>query len=184
MGQRPSEKLSVLLVIKDTVRLNIVITQIITLIGVFLGAAASYFATAATERARHKRTMETRWDERKLSVYADYASAVKRVNRVARIVSTARGEPKKFAALLAEMDEAETVRSILFETFILLADPSALKVANAVNLKLWQILRIVRNPATSDDIQRERLASELMSELTDLHQWARLDLGIKGKIAP
>lgn len=126
--------------------------------------------------------METRWDERKLNIYADYASAVKKVNRVARNAVAARDEPRKLTALLAEMDEVEANRSILFETLILLAEPSAVEVANALNQKLWQILEIVRNPATDDDIHRERLAIELMSALTDLHQRARLDLGITGQL--
>jgi uncharacterized membrane protein YccC len=37
--------------------------QIVTLIGVLIGALTSFFATALAERARFRRTMATRWDE-------------------------------------------------------------------------------------------------------------------------
>lgn len=176
------DKLTFWLAFKHPGRFDVMTTQIITLIGVFIGAAVSYFATTATERARHKRAMETRWDERKLNIYADYGSAVKQVNRAARDALAARGEPRKLTALITKMDEAEAHRSILFETLMLLADPTAVEVANAVNQKLWQLLDIVRSPVTADDIDRERLAIELMSALTELHERARLDLGITGQL--
>jgi hypothetical protein len=47
--------------------LSRVISQIVTLVGVIVGALASYLATAGAERARHRRMMSTRWDERKLN---------------------------------------------------------------------------------------------------------------------
>ncbi|WP_155589736.1 hypothetical protein [Streptomyces cavernae] len=45
------------------------VTQIITLIGVLIGALASFLATAMAERAKFRREMATRWDERKLDAY-------------------------------------------------------------------------------------------------------------------
>ncbi|WP_314245124.1 hypothetical protein [Streptomyces sp. DSM 40907] len=42
------------------------ITQIVTLIGVLVGALTSFLATTMAERTRHQRSMATRWDERKL----------------------------------------------------------------------------------------------------------------------
>ena len=86
-------------------------TQIITLIGVLVGALTSYLATTFTEHARHKRALETRWDERKLNVYADYASAVKIANIAAKRAFIARSEPELLTAALAQIDEAEASRS-------------------------------------------------------------------------
>jgi hypothetical protein len=158
------------------------VTQIITLIGVLIGAAASYFATTSIERARHRRALETRWDERKLNTYVDYASAVKATNIAATKVFMVRDQPKELAASIAEMEKAEINRSTLFEALILLAEPVAVEAANVVNQKLWQILKVSRDPALTDDVDRERLAIELMSALTDLHEQARLDLGITGQL--
>ncbi len=49
--------------------LTTMVTQIITLIGVLIGALASFLATAMAERAKFRREMATRWDERKLDAY-------------------------------------------------------------------------------------------------------------------
>lgn len=159
-----------------------VVTQIITLIGVLIGAAASFFATTSIERARHKRELETRWDERKLNTYVDYASAVKEANITAKKAFMVRGEPMALTASIDEMEKAEANRSTLFEALILLADPSAVTAANVVNQKLWRILEVARDPASTDDPAWERLGRELMSALTDLHERARLDLGIRGQL--
>ena len=158
------------------------VTQIITLIGVLIGAAASYFATTSIERARYRRALETRWDERKLNAYVDYASAVKATNITATKAFMMRDQPKELAASIAEMEKAEANRSTLFEVLILLAEPVAVEAANVVNQKLWQILKVARDPALTNDVDRERLVIELMSALTDLHEQARLDLGITGQL--
>jgi hypothetical protein len=159
-----------------------VVTQIITLVGVLVGAAASYFATTSIERARYRRSIETRWDERKLNTYVDYASAVKATNIAATKVFMVRDEPKALAESIAQMEKAEANRSTLFEALILLAAPAAVEAANVVNQKLWQILKVARDPAFTDDVDRERLGIELMSVLTDLHEQGRRDLGISGQL--
>ena len=165
-----------------TTRLNMVATQIITLIGVLIGAAASYFATTSIERARHRRALETRWDERKLNTYVDYVSAVKATNIAATKAFMVRDEPKALAASIVDVEKAGANRSTLFESLILLADPAAVEAANVVNQKLRQILNVARDPVLTDDADRERLSIELMSALTDLHEQARLDLGITGQL--
>ncbi|MET8955943.1 hypothetical protein [Streptomyces sp. NPDC004533] len=53
------------------------ISQILTILGVLIGALTSYLSTSAAERARHRRTLATRWDERKLDTYIEYATCVK-----------------------------------------------------------------------------------------------------------
>jgi hypothetical protein len=51
--------------------------QLPTLVGVLIGAAATYGATSLTERARWRRAQAVRWDEKKVNAYAEYANAVK-----------------------------------------------------------------------------------------------------------
>lgn len=58
--------------------LSITATQIFTLVGVLIGALTSYFAAAAVaERARFRRELATRWDERKLDTYIEYVTCVR-----------------------------------------------------------------------------------------------------------
>ena len=56
-----------------------VVQQLPVLIGVGVGALASYLVTSATERARWQRQQATRWDDKRAQVYAAYGYAVKNV---------------------------------------------------------------------------------------------------------
>jgi len=55
------------------------IQQMPALIGVLIGAVATYAAKAVTERARWRRAQSVRWDEKRVSVYAEYAHVLKQV---------------------------------------------------------------------------------------------------------
>ncbi|MGW1806570.1 hypothetical protein [Streptomyces sp. NPDC002078] len=47
------------------------ISQIVTLVGVLVGALTSYLSVTLAERAKHRRTMATRWDQQSLVLLAD-----------------------------------------------------------------------------------------------------------------
>ncbi|GGM22775.1 hypothetical protein GCM10010129_78920 [Streptomyces fumigatiscleroticus] len=68
------------------------VTQIITLVGVLIGAMTSYLATAMAERAKFRRLMATRWDERKLDTYIEYVSCIKEIQRAAMAAGRARDQ--------------------------------------------------------------------------------------------
>jgi hypothetical protein len=53
--------------------------QLPALIGVVIGALASFLAGAASERTRWRPERSSRWDERRAQAYADYGYAVKNV---------------------------------------------------------------------------------------------------------
>ena len=57
--------------------MNPVVTQILTIAGVLLGAGATFVVTTTTERIRWQRTQSTRWDDKRLAAYTEYANAVK-----------------------------------------------------------------------------------------------------------
>jgi hypothetical protein len=59
------------------VKMDTFLGQLPALVGVLVGALASYLVTVATERRRWRRSMDTRWDERRVVAYAEYATAVK-----------------------------------------------------------------------------------------------------------
>lgn len=54
----------------------LVSSQLFVLAGVIVGALASYLTTAAAERARWKRALDSRWDDRRVEAYGSYARAV------------------------------------------------------------------------------------------------------------
>ncbi|MFC3577643.1 hypothetical protein ACFOZ0_31150 [Streptomyces yaanensis] len=148
-------------------------TQIVTLVGVLIGALTSYLATAIAERAKFRRMMATRWDERKLDTYIEYISCVKEISRAAREALRARDRGEDTTAALTEMEAIEAKRSILFESFILLSDEAAANAAHTVNQRAWELLRVTRNPANGEAALAD---VPLVTSLNVLHEAARADL--------
>ncbi|MFJ2291984.1 hypothetical protein ACIOG7_09770 [Streptomyces sp. NPDC087894] len=150
-------------------------TQIFTLVGVLIGALTSYFATAVAERAKFRREMATRWDERKLDTYIDYLTCVKQIQRAAMEAGRAREQGRDASEALAAMEESENRRSVLFETFILLSDTAA----HTVNQQTWELLRTARTPSTGT---AELRPIPLVDALNVLHDAARSDLTISSSV--
>ncbi|MFD0402032.1 hypothetical protein ACFVHI_28570 [Kitasatospora sp. NPDC127121] len=148
------------------------ITQIATLVGVLLGAITSFVAIGWAERAKHRRLMAARWDERKLDTYVQYATCVKEIAAVAKRAVDAEAGSTARADFLATMEQAEIQRSALFETLVLLASPAAAAVAKAVNAALWESEIAARGHAGVPD------GSVLIELLNAYHSQARLDLGV------
>ncbi|MFI6544095.1 hypothetical protein ACIBO9_12760 [Streptomyces prunicolor] len=153
-------------------------SQIITLVGVLLGAVTSFFATGLAERAKFRQTMATRWDERKLDTYIEYISCVKEANRAARQAVEAHERGEDHSEALSAMDAAEARRSILFEALVLLGDDAASQAAMTVNERLWAILRHTREPSDTPAADRQDLSVSLIEAMNTLHKAARSDLAI------
>ena len=149
-----------------------VITQIVTLVGVLLGALTSFVATGSAERVKHRRLMAARWDERKLDAYVEYATCVKEIAAVSKRAVDAEAGSTARAEFLAAMEQAEIRRSALFETLVLLASPAAVEAAKAVNAALWESEIAAREPTGVPD------GSVLIELLNAYHSQARLDLGV------
>ncbi|CAL9474754.1 hypothetical protein [Streptomyces albus] len=150
-------------------------TQIITLVGVLIGALTSYLVTVTAERAKFRRTMATRWDERKLDTYIAYVSCIKEIHRAAMEAARARDNGEDAAEALARMEANEDKRSVLFETFVLLADESAAAAAHTVNQRTWDLLTRARDASNGLHAMR---AVTLVQALNTLHEAARKDLAI------
>ncbi|MCF3179701.1 hypothetical protein IPZ70_07050 [Streptomyces polychromogenes] len=150
------------------------ITQIVTLVGVLVGALTSFLATTMAERIRHQRAMATRWDERKLNTYIEYAGCVKEISSTGKRARHAGQGTAEREEYLAAMEAAELRRSVLFETLVLLASPAAIEAAHEVNLCLWRELGAARDSGTVS-AEEGRLLMELINRY---HEQARADLGV------
>ncbi|MGW7349914.1 hypothetical protein [Streptomyces sp. NPDC054784] len=151
-------------------------SQIITLIGVLLGAITSFLATTFVERARFRQALVTRWDERKLSMYIEYASCVKDAVRTAKQALEAHDRGRDNAESLANMEAAESRRSVSFEGLVLLADEATAEAAKQVNERLWRLLRCAREPADFSASDRRERGQAIIDALNQLHEAARSDL--------
>ncbi|MEU1197681.1 hypothetical protein ABZ446_15800 [Streptomyces sp. NPDC005813] len=148
------------------------ITQIVTLAGVLIGALTSYLSVTAAERARHRRTIATRWDERKLNTYIEYAACVKEVADASKFARLAVDGSDAFDRFIAAMEEGERRRSALFEALVLLATPPAVAAAHEVNVALWKM------EAEAREHQPPPVLGDLHERLNSYHERAREDLGI------
>ncbi|OLZ70932.1 hypothetical protein AV521_13100 [Streptomyces sp. IMTB 2501] len=150
------------------------ISQIVTLVGVLVGALTSYLSVTVAERTRHRRSMATRWDERKLNAYVEYATCVKEVVGVAKSARRAEEGSEAHKEFMAAMEEGELRRSALFETLMLLAAPPAIEAAHVINVALWERLDRARrhDPPSVADVD------EFHELLNTYHDRAREDLGI------
>ncbi|MFI9493336.1 MULTISPECIES: hypothetical protein [Streptomyces] len=155
-------------------------TQIFTLVGVLIGALTSYFATTVAERAKFRRAMATRWDERKLDTYIEYLTCVKQIQRAAMAAGRAREQGMDASEALAAMEESENRRSILFETFVLLSNEKAATAAHTVNQRTWELLRMARTPSSGT---AELRPIPLVEALNVLHEAARSDLTISSGVS-
>jgi hypothetical protein len=149
------------------------ISQIVTLIGVLVGALTSFLATTMAERTRHRRAMATRWDERKLNTYIEYASCVKEISSTAKRARQAAEGTDDRREFLAAMEAAELRRSVLFETLVVLASPGAIDAANEVNRVLWQQEIATRAGGTTP------VEGDLIALMNAYHEQARADLGVR-----
>ncbi|MFC8918522.1 hypothetical protein ACFT5C_22435 [Streptomyces sp. NPDC057116] len=152
------------------------VTQVITLVGVLIGALASFLATAMAERAKFRREMATRWDERKLDAYIEYT--IKEILRAARTVFAAWEAGEDRAEGLAALEATEAKRSVLFEG-LLLADDDAAELARRVNERTWAVLRLARDPDGEGTPDEVGLA--VIDALNDFHKAAKADLLIGGR---
>src|SRR5690348_4994172 len=109
--------------------------QLLVLLGVVIGALGSYLTTSATERARWKRALDSRWDGRRVEAYASYAQSVKRMIMIASRISAGRGlwsDTEPLAPTQVNLDllaAAEAERASQWETVLLLGHPKTVAAA-------------------------------------------------------
>ncbi|MGW2661378.1 hypothetical protein ACWCW7_10480 [Nocardia tengchongensis] len=110
--------------------------QLPALVGVLLGAAATYLSTSAAERARWRRAQAIRWDEKRLTAYTEYAYAVKKVIGISVRIAAHQGiHPDSNKLPLDEgvvaLAAAEHERTMKWESVLMLASEDAITAARA-----------------------------------------------------
>ncbi|MFB8117355.1 hypothetical protein ACFC51_15825 [Streptomyces sp. NPDC055962] len=155
------------------------------MIGVLVGAAASYVVTALAERTRWRRQTAARWDERRLIAYADYAQSIKAIVTLAHRLAAFRGlnpDAKPLPpteANLALLDEAEERRSSCLEGVRLLTDSATLTAVRELNHCVWHLVAV---SGSQDALPRDWDAAfvQYRRARDEYHRNARRMLGIAG----
>lgn len=162
--------------------MNPIVAQVLTIVGVLLGSAATFFATHTIERTRWRRTQSARWDDKRLLAYSEYAESVKRMVRLCRRIAETRGllatgQPVDLDTTFAALGEAETERAARWETVLLLGEPATVSAARAWSEQVWRLERILRedDPDPSSFAEAYRTAMRLRNTF---YNHARTDLDI------
>ena len=166
----------------------VLLTQMIALIGVVVGAIATLGSTILLERIKWSRSQSVRWDEKKLQAYADYARAVKSIHQLAFRLSAAKrtdsqAVPVDKDVALAQLAEAETVRTNTWEAVLLLGDSATISAAYEWRLAVGQLTLWVRD-LSSDDVGWADLVRVVDEARDKFYLAARRSMSVGGDYSP
>lgn len=162
--------------------------QIFPLVGVALGAVASFLVSSLNDRARWRREQSVRWDGRRLDAYAEYIHAVKELAGRYQRIAAARGlvtgpAPLELTAeVLAELGAAEARRSALGETCELLGDTDTNTASKTLNHCLWRLEHLARGVPMEVEQSWEQAYLEFRDAQRRYLECARASLGVTGPV--
>ena len=165
-------------------------SQLLVLAGVIVGALASYLTTAAAERSRWKRTLDSRWDDRRVEAYASYAQVVKDIITVSSRIYAGRNTSTGSWALSPSQENLEALASIgrkraaAWETVLLLGHPETVETARNWHESVWRLERWARGEATGEHEDWEKARSEVNRTRSLFYESARKDLQVRGGTLP
>ncbi len=165
-----------------------IVQQLPTLLGVVIGALASFLAGAAAERTQWRRERSARWDERRAQAYADYGHAVKNVYiqcmRADRLRRQAAGiDPAAYEESLAELERLTDDRTAKWEAVLLLGHPETVDAARTWHRRVWQVELFARGRRT--DVEHlDSLLEQVIADRARFYAAARRDLGITSGDVP
>jgi hypothetical protein len=165
-----------------------VVQQLPALIGVVVGALASYLVSAATEHRRWERQQSTRWDEKRAQAYVDYGNAVKNVIYKCGDIANSRGlGPMRMKidvlVALGELGRLSAERSAKWESLLLLGDTETLLAARNWHRLVGEMQVFIRDKRANLD-EWEALFVKVEAARTRFYESARRDLGIRGDPLP
>lgn len=162
--------------------------QLPALIGVVVGAAASYLVGTATERTRWRREQSSRWDERRAQAYAEYGHAIKCLYVQTLRIANSRmrgdaGDSIDYGKALTELGELADERTAKWETVLLLGNPETITAARAWHRHVWQMEFFARGERADAD-QYNTLREDVDTDRARFYEAARHDLGITSGEVP
>lgn len=164
------------------------VDQLVTLLGVVVGAAGSYTTTTLTERSRWRRVQAERWHEKKFDVYASYGNALKETVWITQRIGAALGyayvvDPLEHAEGLKVLAEAEARRATLWESVLLVGSSETIAAARSWHEAIWILEVHVREQR--HDAEKWRLDAQRVSQRRDaFYAAARCELGVAGPPPP
>jgi hypothetical protein len=168
---------------------NPLIQQLPVLLGVGIGALATYATTFLADRTRWKRERDARWDEARMRAYADYGSAVKKLAHLSRRVAAGRGfsriaQPLSPSAETTEaLTDAEEQRGRAWESVLLLGNHDTIQAGRNWHQAVWRLYGYAVGELTDAD-QFAPASFEADRVRETFYKCARRDLGVSGGELP
>lgn len=156
--------------------------QLLTILGVAVGAMASFISTRLLDREKSRREEALRWDGKRLESYAEFAIAVKKHNGLARRICAGLGLPSSAQPLeraegLALLAEAEEELEVKFEPVLMLGTPEAINAAQVWRHRAWHLEWLARG--IRNDPNEYRQASNATREARrQFYSAVRADVGV------
>ncbi len=162
--------------------------QLLTLLGVALGALASFVSTRSLDRGRWQREQIFRWDTERLESYSEFASTIMRFSNMANRLAAGRGLPTNAQPLdievgLPALATVEQELSVQWEKILMLGSPDAILAAgnwrNEAGHLEWFARGLRNYPAEFMKAMQDRREARLR-----FYSTIRADLGVvSGEIA-
>jgi hypothetical protein len=167
--------------------MHALLQQLPALIGVVIGALASYLTAAAGERARWRREHDERWDAKRLEAYASYGLAVKQFILMASRISASHGLGPRAQPLpaseenLEQLAQAEVDRATAWEQVLLIGDPATIAAARRWHQRAWELEHFARGIRTGSEGWAATYAAADDAR-AEFYRNARHDLSVVGNL--
>lgn len=165
-----------------------VVQQLLTLAGVVVGAGGTFSATTLIERAKWRRSIDTRWDDKRLAAYIEYANALKESLNICLRLAEANGYPAGVRPIDAEAGNqawiaADTERTTRWEAVLLLGSPAGVAAARQWQKAVWEFRYFVIG-ANVDHEEYLRSFAAMGRLRNEFYACARADLGVNSGALP
>jgi hypothetical protein len=125
------------------------IVQLITLLGVTLGALASFVSTRLVDRSRWQREERLRWDTKRLDCYSEFSAAIMRYINIGYRMAAGLGLPTAVEPLNADtgvqaLAAAEADLSLNWAQLLILGSPQVIIAAQEWRNETWQLESFAR----------------------------------------
>jgi hypothetical protein len=163
--------------------------QLLTILGVAVGAMASFVSTRLVDRARWQREEALRWDAKRLDGYGEFAASVKRHITISLRLCAGRGmpgmtaQPLEVATGLALLADAEQDLSIKWERVLMLGTPDAIAAAQEWRHVAWHLEAMARG-VRDDPAEYQQTMADSGVVRKRFYTAVRADLGIVSGTIP
>jgi len=155
--------------------------QLLTILGVAVGAFASFISTRALDRNRWRREEARRWDIKRFESYADFGSAMMRYITIGNRITAGLGLHHEHAidatTGLPELARAEAQLSEKMEQVIMLGSPEVIRAGQAWRDEAWHLDKFARG-LLKDPLEFAKAGHDRRAAQKRFYSAVRTDLGV------